>query len=191
MCTLVWLFASFHEYSFSVYTFTHALFLVLGHTDKQRFGCLLHFFFGFPIRLITRQFRLKNTCHIIPQRSTFVLQIQVFNLGFFVVRQQLFLCPFEKMSGMKLPLQGCCNRAFFMIFSSMLYSILASITNSLGLSLPSQATRLKNSYEIVSLTFVSSHFAAQTATIHKNTFRLIPAKLYLTARQYTNPLHLG
>ena len=52
-------------------------------------------------------------------------------------------------------------------------------------------TRVKNSYEIASLTFFSAHFAAQTATIHKNTFRLIPAKLYLTARQYTNPLHLG
>ena len=117
----------------------HMLYFLYLGTLTNRGLAVCFTFFGFPVRLITRQFRLKNTCHIIPQRSTFVLQIQVFNLGFSVVRQQLFLCPFDKMSGMKLLLQGCCNRAFFMIFSNMLYSILASITNSLGLSLPSQA----------------------------------------------------
>ena len=112
------------------------------------------------------------------------------------MRQQLFLCRFDKMSGMKL--QGCCNRTFFTIFLCASYSILASITNSLGSSIAGYCLDtecLKNFYEIASDFSLSLNIcllelkATQTATIHKNTSRLVAAKLYLTPRQCT--MHLG
>ena len=124
-------------------------------------------------------------------------QIQVFNLSFSVVRQSLFLCRFNKMSGIKFgaSASGLLQSHFlYDFFPSALYLLLAStgITNSLGSSITGWclATHcLKFLYAVASDVFspLKNCFikATQTATIHKSTFRLITSKLYLTARQYT------